>query len=257
MEIIKNLVDLESLFSSLAGAFCGAACAFWLNIVMLERSERRKNVGYLGYSISSLAGLVNSLYGIKRDFALPKCRELDEIRSKKNALRGVPGKHRIEVKELTSFMQYKAIHLPFVIEKLNFIVRVETNVISIMISLESNLYHLNKTIEDYNEYLISLRDSGSDKQPNMNLIESFARNLYEQVDSVLYLAEKTNMLLLECGRRLFKKSFKLISVEMDDKYRELKPKSIESWEQLKWFELKKRGFLARFFKIYGKQWGRF
>ena len=235
--LIRSFVNMESLVSSLTGAFCGALFAYWFNIRQQDKKERNEQLAFLTYAISSMAGVVGKLYIAKKNFVMPRNKEMEDIKKEIAQQQGSNRPISIKMKALTMFMQTNTFALPFQIEKTNFLAGKEPNVAYLMCTLNASLEVLNQIIYDYNTYLSKIVQIGL--QPDINLMFHFVANLSGQVDEALYLAEKTQKVLMQYSRAYFRKDFKIKSVDIKDEWSSLKPPKIDSWEDAVFFPKKK------------------
>ena len=237
IKLIKALVNIESLVSSLAGAFFGALFAYFFSVKLKEKKERSEQLSFLTYAIFSMAGVVGKLYIAKKNFVIPRNEEMKTIKEEiEKQQQNKSMQISIKMLELTKFMQTNKFALPFHINKIDFLAGKEPEVVHLICSLNASLEVLNQIIYDYNTYLSNLLKTGS--PPNIDLIFSFVDNLSEQVDETLYLAEKVQEILIKYGKTYFKKTFKIKSLTIKDEWTTLSPPKINHWENINFFQKK-------------------
>ncbi len=240
--LVKNFINIESLVSSLAGAFCGALFAYWFNVRQQDKKERSEQLAFLTYAISAMAGVVGKLYIAKKNFVIPRNAEMEALKKEIDRQRGGNKQILIEMKALTKFMQTNKFALPFKVEKTNFLAGKEPNVAYLACSLDASLEVLNQIIYDYNTYLSKIVQLGL--QPDIDLMFHLVANLSAQVDETLYLTEKMQKVLMQYSRTYFKKGFKIKSIEIKDEWASLRPPKMDSWEDAEFFP-KKKTFIER------------
>lgn len=248
-KILTHIVNVESLVSSLVGAFFGALFAYWFSIRQHEKREKNDQLSFLTYAISSMAGVVGKLYIAKKNFVIPRNDEMKRIKQERDRLKKENDKQiSIKMKALTMFMQTNKFALPFPIEKTNFLAGKEPNVAYLMCTLNASLKVLNQIIYDYNTYLSNIVQVGL--QPDINLMFHFVENLSAQVDEALYLSERMQEVLMQYSRTYFKKDFKIKSIAIKDEWQSLKPPKIDTWEEAVFFP-KRKTLRGKIFKKTG------
>lgn len=252
----QNSFNWMSFFSTLAAAFFGAVSAFFFNSKLQQRQEKQKNILYLNYTISILAELLNNFYTVKKQIILPRQEELiflsviveawhlskNNIEMIEKIEKDFPGKvilseHGVDLKDtllqITLTFQEADRFFPVELEKLNFLSKSNPQIILMLSAFKQKL----ATYDNIKNYLNNLIAENKSTAIRSNILffeklTSSTKNLSETVDDCWYFSEKLINLLVEFGKREYKKYFNIsYSYSLPPEESKLKPKPIKFWEK--------------------------
>jgi hypothetical protein len=217
--------------STLLSTFFGAILAFVFGLVIYHIQKSQENMSYLHYTVSVLGQLSSHLYSFKEQIA--KKRYDEAMTQLKTLQEGVEeqNKKKLRIQENLNFMYGAEFQLAMDIQKLAFIAKGEPNLIILLGTLVDSVKSLNHITSNINND-IEKYSSGSSSLDLIKIKLLLEKNilLYEQLDTTLYLTEKGNDFVIKFGQREYNRKMKIKSLEVLDKYRDLKPKPIKSWE---------------------------
>lgn len=223
------------------GAFVGAFTAFCFNFWLQRKKQREENLTYLRYSASRLVTFTDNLYLFRRPFVEERVKAAEERKKQTAPPRlNEAGKHRVLLERIHNG-QYD---WPFAIEKLNFIADRDPNVIR-LVSMGSYAVETLKNVVISINDLIDAQGANGEK----DLIKIIKRLNY-QVNTTLYLAEKSIELLGATGWVVFKSDINIEGI--DPKLQKPKPgvpERLKKWEDTDWFPKDKDRFATFMEKI--------
>lgn len=222
--------------------FLGAILAFYSGLKLYKHQKNDDDKSYLLFAISHLGDLTSHLYSFKEQVALPRSTEAGQQQDKLElAIRNKQSPH-VQLRECAKFVYDGGFRVNLSIERLSFLADREPNLIIILGALFSAVGSLSLLAEDINKDIQNYLWDDDALRPDRALL-TLQKNalLCEQVDSVLYLAEKCQALLLQFGQLQYGGKIKIKSFDLtDERYKKLKPPPIPSWENgYRWFPKKK------------------
>lgn len=220
----------------------GAFLAFYFGFKLYKKQKREENKSYLHYTTSALCYLNNQLYIFKKQIAVTRYNEARSL--KEQIERGPPNGNvlNLQFRETANYIYGADFELAIDMEKLEFLVSRDPNMIILLGTLISSVKSLNHVVKDINSEMSEYaRQIESLNMPRIMLMLQKNQLLYEQLDSTLYLNEKFMDLLIKFGVLEYGKKMKIKSSAVIGKeYEQLKPAPIESWEDnYEWFPKKK------------------
>ena len=262
--ILKIVTQMAIVFF---GTYTGAFLAFYFNRCLHERKKREENLTYLQFAIGRLVALTSNLYLFKKDIILRRSKEAQDIEQKMYIAQQTKQQAlHLSIEELWKKMYGGKYDWPIVMEKLSFIAIRDPNIVTLMGTAANSVGTFQDITTSINDLLDEDRQShsfnGGDVEKPMDqsgisrleLLISLIKILHEQVDSSLYLVEKSTDLLIKAGKDIFGSKMDIRSANF--KYAErhgLKPAPIESWENTNWLPKKKTPFTAFLEKIRGQK----
>lgn len=235
-QILSDTVLIDFISKCLS-TLVGAAIAFYFGFRLYKRQKREEHKAYLQYAVSVLGQLSSQLYVFKV-MVQKRYTESVEQTNKLESAKKNPQDVHIEMRETGNYIFGADFDAAFTIERLDFLVKREPNLIILLGTLISSVKSLNHLVVSINQEMEKYAWQDGALNPSRMML-TFQKNklLYEQLDSTLYLTEKAMGLLIKFGTLEYKKDMKIKSSEItDEKYKLLKPKSIPSWEDdYKWF----------------------
>lgn len=236
----------SAFFSQIFATLIGALLAFLFGIKLYSHQKKQENRITLHFLIASLTSLSNGLYSLKEQIVQHRykeclrCREILEAELEP----------KLQIQHMSKYIYSEHFERPIAREKLEFLASPDPNVIVLIGVLDGSLKTLNKMIEDINADVDGFLRGKEQFEPNALLVMMIIKNelLYEQLDSTLYLTEKLIDVLVKFGIKTFGKGMKIKKFELThEKYKEIRPKPIESWEGYEWFPDKKKWWQFRMF----------
>ncbi len=226
------------VFSTLLGAVLAFVCAIFL----YYKQKTQENMSYLQYAVSILGQLTSHLYVFKEQVQKRYNEVLQQRKGYEQALAKGQDPY-IQMVETGNYMYGAEFQLALSLEKLAFLVKRDPNLIILIGTLMDSVKSLNHIAIDINQEIEKYSSQNAVLNP-MRILLLLRKNelLYEQLDSTIYLTEKASELLVQFGRLEYRQKMKIKSLEItDEKYKNLKPQPIESWEgDYKWFPERKR-----------------
>jgi len=219
---------ISDFISGFFSSFIGAGMAFVFGLWMYHYQNKLNNAYYLSFCLTTLSDITSELYKIKKDVVsvrLPYLNQLNsDLRTRAETL---------SLGHLTLHIFYNSNLKPFDIEKLAFLVQYNPNLISL---LRNVLDSFSNTIGILNECNLAAEKFRNDpNQENLMMLMSVNSSLSQQVDSSLYLAEKSFEVLLKYSQTFFRGYISITGTELiESDLKELKPTPIPSWERYNW-----------------------
>lgn len=233
MEILKDILP----------TLTGALLAFIFGWALYKKQKYEENKAYFHYMLSVLCALKNHLYAIKEQVAQKRYEEYCNIKNQIEVSIQNNQISHVQMRETANYMYGAEFMMPIDIEKLSFLTSRDPNLIILIGTLYDSVKSLNHIARDINNDIEKHGwQDGDIKSDRVLLTLEKSKLLYEQLDSTIYLSEKVEELLIKYGVLEYKNKMKIRPFEFtDDKYKSLKPKPIESWENgYEWFPKKKR-----------------
>lgn len=216
--------------------FLGALLAYFFGLKLYKLQKRQENIATLHFFISGLTSLSNNLYALKEQIVQHRYQEC--LKCKK--ILKTEEQPNLQIKHMSTYIYTDHFEWPIAKEKLEFISSPDPNVIVLAGVLNGSIKTLNAMVNDINTDVNGFIKGKDQFDPNA-LFMMITKNelLYEQLDSTLYLTKKLLDVLIKFGAVKFGKNMKIKTIELThDKYKNIPPKPIESWEEYEWFPKK-------------------
>jgi len=233
---------LINFLSDVFSAFFGAFLAFLFGFRLYKIQKRSDNLAYLQYAISALAGEMGGLYSLKEQNMVARMAEYSSCMAEIERAKHEGGAAKIHIEHNSKIIYGGSVSVPINIERFEFLVSKDPNLISFIGTAIGYLETLNEMLDHANDDVQSYisKTRVPDTQDVLMLLEK-NRLLYEQVDCSIYLIEKLISLLAEYGKLEYGDQMNIKSITIvNEKYKPLKPPPIESWEVVEWFNQPKR-----------------
>lgn len=244
--MLQELLNSD-FFNNIFGTFIGAILAFFLGLKLYKIQKDQENKATLHYFISALTALSNNLYALKEQIVQHRYKECIECKK----ILESSSQPRIQIQHMSKYIFGGDFEWPISDEKLEFLSTPDPNVIVLAGVLNGSIKTLNTMIIDINED--TKRYIQGEKQPDGNdIMMMIMKNeiLFEQLDSALFLTNLLVDVLLKLGRIKYGKNMKIKTIELThEKYKDIPPQPIESWQGYEWFPIKKKWWMFNNWKL--------
>lgn len=227
----------SAFFAQIFATLIGALLAFLFGLKLYAHQKKQENHATLHFFIAGLTSLSNHLYVLKEQRVQHRYKECMECKS----ILETEQEPKLQIRHMSKYIYINHFEWPVAQEKLEFLALPDPNVIILAGALDGSIKTLNTMINDINADVDSLLRGKEQFEPNA-LFVMIDKNelLYEQLDSALYLTNMLQDVLIKYGAMRFGKSMKIKSIELThEKYKDISPKPLESWERYEWFPKKK------------------
>lgn len=239
MKIDMGIAQIIQIFSM----FFGPLMAFLVAIRIYKHQKREENLANLNFAIASLSSLLNNLYLMKDKVVRPKYREVERIEAV--LVKRLVGENqiRLNVDQLLENILDEQYKWPIKNETLNFIAKLDPNIILILGVSMSSISTFEGIITRLNQHIEDSRKNINLKEEDVLFNISMIKNLYSHLDNVLYLLNKSLSLLEQSGKREFGNKFKIeLASEFNIALVDIEPPVIESWERVDWLPVREKRF---------------